>query len=401
MMMPAKRHLEGFLAALTRAGVTTMIGGRIDFFRALAQTPLSSIDDLYWVAHVTLVSGFDEIEVFDAQFDIWFHGTKQVAERDADASQENDTGRPPDSASDKPAIPIESGKGTGREASLDELLARRALPPTSHDEREICRRIGEAALKSLPRLRARRTVRSHRSGRFDMRRIVGRMRRSGGEVIELSYHRRPWRLRRVLMLIDVSGSLKATSPDALRAAHALKQVAPRMEVFTFGTRLTRVTRALGSDDVDGALVQLGDLIADFDGGTRIGPNFQTLVTNSRFQSLARGALVIVVSDGLERGEVDTMRETTDHLARLAHRLVWLTPLMSDPAYRPATRGMQAILGSIDRLGDASSLAAVLKETEKLDLDVERRPRRAVATAWNRRAESDAQLAAKHQIGRSG
>ena len=402
MTMPARRHLEGFLRALTHAGVTTIIGRRIDFFRALAQTPLTSIDDLYWVARVTLVSGFDQIEVFDAQFDMWFRGTEQVVELAVDAPEESDANNPPGGASDKAPVPVASGEGTGREASLDELLAQRTLRPTSHDEREICRRIGEAASKSLPLERARRTVRSHRSGRLDMRRILGQMRRSGGEVIALSYRHRPWRYRRVLMLIDVSGSLKATSPDALRAAYALKQVAPRMEVFTFGTQLTRVTPALACDDIDGALEQLGDLIFDFDGGTRIGSSFQTLLATDRFQTLARGALVIVVSDGLERGEVDTMRKATDHIARLAHRLVWLTPLMSDPAYLPATRGMQAILGSIDHLGDASSLGVFLKEIERLDVIVERRPRRTVAAAWRRHVQGEVRSGTeKNWIGRNG
>jgi hypothetical protein len=400
MTMPAQRHLEGFLRALTHAGITTIIGRRIDFFRALAQTPLTSIDDLYWVARVTLVSGFDQIEVFDAQFDMWFRGAEQVVELAVDAPEESDANNPPGGASDKAPVPVASGEGTGREASLDELLAQRTLRPTSHDEREICRRIGEAASKSLPLERARRTVRSHRSGRLDMRRILGQMRRSGGEVIELSYRQRPWRFRRVLMLIDISGSLKATSPDALRAAHALKQVAPRMEVFTFGTQLTRVTPALACDDIDGALEHLSDFVFDFDGGTRIGPSFQTLLANGRFRMLARGALVIVISDGLERGEVDTMRKATDLIARLAHRLVWLTPLMSDPAYRPATRGMQAILGSIDRLGDASSLGAFLKETESLDVIVERRPRRTVAAAWKRHVQGDVRPE-KNWIGRNG
>jgi uncharacterized protein with von Willebrand factor type A (vWA) domain len=182
------------------------------------------------------------------------------------------------------------------------------------------------------------------------------------------------------MLIDVSGSLKATSADASRAAHALARAISRMEVFTFGTRLTRVTTTLACADVDDALRGLSEVIFDFDGGTRIGSSFEAFLADSRFGTLLRGAVVIVVSDGLERGDVGDMARATERLALLSHRLVWLTPLMGDPSYRPVTRGMKAILKSLDRLGDASSLQSFLKETAALDGQVERRRRRSVQTA---------------------
>ena len=379
MTVLAKRHLDGFLSALASAGLPIVVERRIDFFRALTKVPIFSIDDLYWVARASLVSGFDQIGIFDIEFDAWFRGTAVTDKKKMPAPEESQSNPlQPGMAVTLP--PVTSGEGTGRAASFDEFLLRRTLPHTDAEKRDICLRIGATASENLPRKRVRRSVRSNRSGRLDMRRILGQMRRSGGEIVELYYRRQPWRMRRVVMLIDISGSLKATSPDALRAAHALMQVAPHMEVFTFGTRLTRVTSALCRADVDDSLTQLSDLIFDFNGGTRIGLSFNALLEDRYFRTFCRGALVIVVSDGLERGEVDTMREATERLSLLAHRLVWLTPLMSDPTYEPATRGMQAILSSIDHLGNATSLTAFCDEIGTLQAIIERGQRRRVAAA---------------------
>lgn len=380
MTTQAERHLNGFLAALDVRGFTVPVSRRMDFFRALTLVDLASVDDLYWVARVTLVSSVTEIEPFDQVFNAWFRGWPGGRpEKPRNPDETADASRPAGVTEQMLTAPT-PGEGTGRDASRDELLHRRVLPPTEDRQRDLCARIARAAAVHLPRTEARRRVRARRQGTFDIRRIVAEATRTGGEIVTLAYRRRPERLRRVLVLIDVSGSLKATSPDALRFAHALVAAAGRIEVFTFGTRLTRVTDALRSADIDTALDELAEAVFDLDGGTRIGPSFAAFLDNSRFLTLARGALVIVLSDGLERGEVETMAYATDRLARLAHRLVWLTPLVHDPRYRPVTRGMQAILGSLDRLGDASSLRTLLGEVTRLP-DVETGPRRSVAVRW--------------------
>ena len=377
----ARRRLDGFLAALVDRGVAKALERRLDFLKALTVTELASVRDLYWAARVTLVAGVDDIATFDKVFATWFLGGEATREEAEERPEESGYSQAPDRSAGEPLPAVEIGEGAGREASPDEFLLRRALPLTAPDKLGVCGRIRQAAAVGLPRDRSRRMVRSRRPGRLDLRRILAGMRRSGGEVIRLSYRRRPSRVRRLLILVDVSGSLKSTSPDALRFAHALTKAAPRSEVFTFGTRLTRITRALRPDGVDAALRRVADVTFDLQGGTRIGPSLQAFLEDSRFKSMARGALAFVVSDGLERGEVELMRRTTDRLARLAHRLVWLTPLIGDPAFRPATRGMSAILSSLDRLGDASSLGALANEIVGLQRDVERRPRRGVVTQW--------------------
>jgi hypothetical protein len=185
----------------------------------------------------------------------------------------------------------------------------------------------------------------------------------------------------VLVLIDVSGSLRQHSPDLLRFGHQVVRSAERAEVFTFGTRLTRVTRELGARDVDTALAALSTRVLDADGGTRIGVALQQFLDNPRYVALARGALVVVLSDGLERGDPAAMAEATRRLSRLGHRLVWWSPLACDPAYRPVTRGMQAILGHLDALAGVRDLPTIVQEVRRLP-EMAARPRRTVIRNWS-------------------
>ncbi len=379
--------LEEFLGALGQNGVPVLAPRRVDFLRAVTLAPLRSIDDLYWVARVTVVSGASQIEAFDRIFDAWFRSgmLPEIVPAEQPDDQESETERP-GGGSREQALPVELGEGTGRQASGDELLSRRRLAATTVNERHVWAETVEAARNSIPRTGGRRRVRDRRTGDLVVRRVLAEAMRTGGDVVHLQYRRRPRRMRRVLLLIDVSGSLKASSPDFIRFAHAVVHGGDRVEVFTFGTRLTRVTPALRLPDVDQALASVAEVIHDFDGGTRIGGAFARLLGNSRFVPFARGAVILVLSDGLERGDPGQMAETTERLARLGHRLVWLTPMLGDPAYRPATRGMQAILGSLDHLGDASSPAALLAALKHLPA-LEQRPRRRAAVAWQERRRS--------------
>lgn len=387
MTSPAREHLDGFLDALAASGVATLIPRRVDFLRSLGLMPLRSIDDLYWAARVTLVSRQEEIAPFDRLFDAWFRSGQfeAIAAVDDDEGEESETERPaasPESA----ASFVDQGEGTGREASRDDLRNRRRLAVATEDERAVWAKMVDSARRSLPRTSGRRRVRDRRRGDLDLRRTLAESRRTGGDVVHLRYQRRPRRERRVLLLIDVSGSLKANSPAFLRFAHAIVQAAARAEVFTFGTRLTRVTPILRQPDLDAAMAALAPVINDFDGGTRIGETFTRFLGNSRFVSFARGALLVVLSDGLELGDPGPMAAATERLSRLGHRLVWLTPLRGDPTYRPVTRGMRAVLGSLDRLGDGSSAAALLAELEGLP-ELEHRPRRRAGAGWQEERRS--------------
>jgi uncharacterized protein with von Willebrand factor type A (vWA) domain len=165
----------------------------------------------------------------------------------------------------------------------------------------------------------------------------------------------------VLLLIDVSGSMKQGTEGTLRLAHTLCRAGERVEVFTLGTRLTRVTRPLRRRDRDQALTLASGLVADWDGGTRLGEALGAFLAVPRFAAHARGALVVMVSDGLERGGPEALTAAMARLSGLAWATLWLSPLAADPAYRPETGAMRAILPMLDRLGDGAGPAAVADE----------------------------------------
>jgi hypothetical protein len=349
----AAAHLEGFTTALAGAGVVPGANKRVDFLRAVAlMRPVSPVE-LYWTARVTLVSAVEEVGPFDRVFAAWFaDGTVTLA--------------PPAGSTALPRVPPsrrgrllsrpQGGtegrrRGAGHDASTDETTSTCAFPPTSADKRRLLVEAEPALRRALPTQRARRHQPARRGDQLDLRRVLRAAGRNGGDVVGLRWRRRPRRPRRALLLVDVSGSLRQTSGDALRFAHAVVRAVPRCEVYTFGTRLTRITRQLAAPDVDAALDGLAAVVFDVNGGTRI------------------GHVVLIVSDGLERGDPAAMVLAVRRLGRLSHRVVWWSPLACDPNYRPVTRGMAAVVGDLDDLvgvrdlpsavGAVARLAAVL------------------------------------------
>ncbi|MFM7718553.1 MAG: vWA domain-containing protein, partial [Actinomycetota bacterium] len=153
--------------------------------------------------------------------------------------------------------------------------------------------------------------------------------------------------RPLVFLLDVSGSMAPYARALLQFGFAAMAVGRRVEVFCFGTRLSRVTRSLRTRDPDRALREIGEQVTDWEGGTRIGESLQSLLEEWSQRTALRGAVVVICSDGLERGDPDVLRAQMARLRRLAHRVVWVNPLRGDPRYEPLARGMAAALPSID------------------------------------------------------
>jgi len=167
------------------------------------------------------------------------------------------------------------------------------------------------------------------------------------------------------LFVDVSGSLRQSSGDALRFAHVLVRSVPRCEVYTFGTRLTRVTRQLRKRDVDAALEDLAGHVGDVNGGTLIGRAFEEFLSDPRRAIGARGALVVIVSDGLERGDPGAMAAAVERLGRLSHRVVWWSPLACDRDYRPITNGMASVVDNLDDLVGVRDLSSAVDAVRRL------------------------------------
>jgi uncharacterized protein with von Willebrand factor type A (vWA) domain len=338
----AARLLHGFARACGADPARRTV-----FLRAVAQAPPADITRLYWTARVTLLADVRDLPRFDAVFDEWFRGrtTTPVAEAsETPAPQSQGAGE---------LEPILVREGSGRSASSLELVRRRDFPhgPPLTELRRALRR-------TLPLIDSRRR-KAARRGRLDVRRTLRHAR--AGEIVVFAYRHRPPRARPILLLIDVSGSLRAHSPDFLRFAHAVVREAPRAEAFTFGTRLTRVTPMLRRRDAGQALHALSHAVTDADGGTRIGASLTAFLQDSRNVSRARGAVIVVLSDGLERGDPAEMAAAVRRLSRLGHRLIWWTPLGRDPSYRPVTRAMAAILPDLDHLAGARDLETLREE----------------------------------------
>ncbi len=161
-----------------------------------------------------------------------------------------------------------------------------------------------------------------------------------------------------MLLLDVSGSMAGSSRALLVLAHALVRARPATEVLCFGTRLTRVRRALATRDADEALRRVAGEVADWEGGTRIGEALKRFLDDGGHRGDARGAIVVVYSDGLDIGEPELLRTQMERLARLAHRVAWLNPLAEDTAYQPLTRGMRAALPYVDAFAGGHNLASL-------------------------------------------
>ena len=172
--------------------------------------------------------------------------------------------------------------------------------------------------------------------------------RTGGEPIDRAWRRRRVRPRRLLLVLDVSGSMSTYSRALAMFAHAALRTGPDWEAFAFGTRLTRMTRALGANaDPDAAFAAAAAEVTDWDGGTRIGESLKRLIDEHGRTGVVRGATCVILSDGLEVGDPELLGAQMERLARLAHRVVWLNPLKGSAAYEPLARGMAAALPHID------------------------------------------------------
>lgn len=321
------------------------------FLSAIALLGPRGLHDVRSAAHALFGPPPERHEEFNALFDAHFLGAvelgREVGEPDPDdlTIQEDRRGgfEPPSSDDINEA---------GRTATVAEALSVRLFAEA--DETDTLRRFRRAAAEQLPLRRGYRRVAAKHGRGLDLRRAMKEAIRNDGEIFRLPRLMRRLRRRNILLLIDVSGSMKARTEPHLRFAHALVRSAERIEVFTIGTRLTRVSNALRFRNRDQALARASVLVSDWDGGTRIGDALQAFLSVPRFAGYARGAVVLILSDGLERGDPKAMTDAVRRLAARAWHFSWVTPLAADPGYRPETAALKAILPMIDQLADGSS-----------------------------------------------
>lgn len=352
----AVRPLIGFPVLLREHGFAIAPEQIVSFLQAVELLGPRSIEHVRKAAVATLAPSPEQRVRFDALFDMHFLGA--VGEPGEDEWQADDEMQVQDDIGTEEIMIGEEVNETGQAATGAEALAVRALRVP--DDAEALRRFSAALPDVLPRRRGYRHQAARRGKGVDLARSLRAAMRTEGEVMSLKRQRRTTRPRPVLLLIDVSGSMKQRSDAHLALAHEIVHAMPRVEVFTFGTRLTRLTRALRLRNREQALAEASGLVADWDGGTRIGDALEAFLAVPRFAGYARGANVIVLSDGLERGDPSAMIRAVHRLAARAFRIDWFTPLAVDPGYRPETEALRAIRPLLDSLGDASSTARLCR-----------------------------------------
>ncbi|MDT4946675.1 MAG: uncharacterized protein QOH14_3408 [Pseudonocardiales bacterium] len=357
--------MTGFARALRAAGVAADPTRLTTSIAALEHVDPMDTEQVYWAARVALCSEPDDLPRFDALFDAWFRDrrpylpgpsrpmtTTRSVQLRAVSGEDDAAGT--DDTEDEPL----------RTAASDaEILRHSDVTALTDAEREEINRM-IALLR--PRVATRRSRRLHRGGhqRIDVSRTVRAMLRDGGEPALLAYHRHRSKPRRLVLLLDVSGSMSPYADVLLRFAHAAVRVAPSStEVFTISTRLTRITRQLRLRDPELALVAAGTAIPDWSGGTRLGESLRAFLDRWGQRGTARQAVVVLASDGWERGDAELLGEQMGRLSRLAHRIVWVNPHRGKSGFVPATGGMLAALPHIDRFVAGHSFAALRNVAE--------------------------------------
>ncbi|MGY5119335.1 vWA domain-containing protein [Streptomyces sp. 900105755] len=358
-VVPADAVLLGFVRALRAAGVDASAERGYAFLRAVAALRPGVRPDVYWAGRATLCGGHDDLERYDRVFAAFFGPSPAPARqplRTAPAPRLRLVARETATAPRTGGESEPPGPPTAVLASSAEVLRHRDVTDLDPAERAQLRRLLAAfTLEGQTRRSARR--RPARRGEVDPRRTVRELLRRGGEPALLRRHARVARPRRVVLLVDVSGSMGPYADALLRFAHAAVR-AGRTEVFTVGTRLTRVTRELSHRDPDLAMAEVAAAVPDWRGGTRLGELLREFLNRWGQRGMARGAIVVLLSDGWERGDPQLLGEQMRRLHALAHQVVWANPRKARPGYAPLAAGMAAALPSVDAFVAGHSLAAL-------------------------------------------
>jgi hypothetical protein len=346
-------RLVAFGHALRAEGVRAGTGALVEFARAAALVPAG---DLYWAGRATLAPGPAEIERYDRVFSAFFGGLVPAPVRSRPAVEVG-LARREDDAGATGSGGSETTLGLALVASRAEVLRTTSFARLTEDELALLPAL-VGQLRLSPPLRRTRRRRSARAGDLDLRATLRRSFRTGGDPVARRYRTRVRRPRRLVFVLDVSRSMAPYARALVVFAHAALRAETRWEAFCFGTRLTRLTPALRDADPQRALELAAEAAADRGGGTRIGESLAQLLGRREHVSLLRGSIVVLCSDGLERGDPDELRRAMARVARLAARVVWLNPLKEDPRYEPLARGMRAALPYVDVFASGHDLASL-------------------------------------------
>ncbi|MGH3315784.1 MAG: vWA domain-containing protein [Nocardioidaceae bacterium] len=378
----------GFAARLRAAGVPATPERSARFAATVELARPESVRRLYWLARVTLVDQHTQLSAFDHVFAQFFMGMADVAEhrgptpqpavphlrpgpraRPRVGARRGDTDIPAPSATPMPSHETDRQAAAAvlMTASVEERLGHKDFADFTAEEMEVLRALVSALRVAAPRRRSRRTEGAPSGRRLNVRRTLRRAHRTGGDPVRREYRRRRTRPRRIVLLADVSGSMESYSRVYLQLLQGAVRGA-RAEAFVLATRLTRVTRVLASGPAEVAAARAAEAAPDWSGGTRIGESMRTFLNRYGRRGMARGAVVVIVSDGWERADPALLAEQMARLRRLAHRVIWVNPRAAAEEYEPLAGGMAAALPHVDVLVSGHSLRALADVRDAIAAD---------------------------------
>ncbi len=359
-------HLARFSGQLRRRDVAVALGDEIDAARALELVDISDIEEVYLALRTTLRIIPRQATTFDLLFDrMWRHVALDGA---LDPLVEPPPSQDPPGFEIRTTIeslaaphepePPEQERGDQPGYSPDAVLRRKAFDQCTDEDLVAMQRLLERVAAKLATRRSRRLVSSAKGGVIDLRRSFRRSLGTGGELVELARRSRPVEVPHLVFLCDTSGSMDAHSRFLLTFMLALRKIARRSEAFAFNTTLTRLTPSITPGNILRTLERLASQVDDWSGGTRIGACLMEFVDRHLDQLVRADSTVVILSDGLDRGDTELLEAAMARIRRKARRVIWLNPLMGDPRYRPEAKGMKAALGYIDHLVPAHNVESL-------------------------------------------
>jgi uncharacterized protein with von Willebrand factor type A (vWA) domain len=354
---PVTPVLVAFAGALRQAGLAVPVDSVVQYVSAVEAVGIERRSLVYWAGRSVFVQRNEDIGPYDQVFDSFWSGQApwpDAALPPADPSFDeggDDTSAAP--GEEDLLLPI----SVISYSDVDQLRHKDFSACSPEELEEIGRLLREVKVHAARRTRRMRRSKHHH-GRHDTRATVRRGLRSGGEVGRIMHREPAQRPRRVVLLCDVSGSMEPYSRALLRFLHVAVAGRGQVEAFALGTRLTRLTRQLSLRDPDLALSQASERVLDWSGGTRLGEGIGTF--NDRFgvPGMARGAIVVILSDGWDRGDPDRLAREMERLQRAAHQTIWVNPLKASDGYEPLARGMAAALPYVDQFVEGHSAASL-------------------------------------------
>lgn len=377
-------HVLAFVHLLRSTGIKVSTEQTLDLARALEYVPMTARADFRATACCTLICRREDLPVFDAAFEFYWRSQSGFDP----LMMAIPVVKVPPKPLRLPRRPRQQGAGQQdseeeREEKVGftltftaaETLRTKDFGSFSYEEVQSCKEL----LRNLEwRIEPRRTRRrrpTSRAGSIDMRRLMRRNLRYGGDPLELTYREPRQRQRPLVVLCDISGSMDRYSRILLQFVHTISNGLRDVEAFVFGTRLTRITRLLRERDIDEAIAAVSKQVVDWSGGTRIGDAIKQFNYSWARRVLGRGPVVMVISDGWDRGDPQVLGREMARLQRSCHRLIWLNPLLGNPRYQPLTQGIQAALPYVDDFLPVHNLLSLEQLGAKLATLGERRPER--------------------------